>query len=147
MKLPGWLVFTACVAGFAALCWDAGKRFPEEFPGVNRCQGDPARYAGREIWIIPAKVVVSDPEGYEIIHGTGGMIRVRSTTMPPVGSHIYLRGNFQRDGTLIQTAVLVDEHFALERRAVIVLSLITLLVFAWLFHRTFAWRNRAFHPR
>jgi hypothetical protein len=147
MKIPGWLVFAASVAGFAALCWDAGSHLPEAYPSVARCLRDPARYAGREIWIIPAKVSASGPEEYEVMHGGGGTVRVRATTQPPLGSYVYVNGIFRADGVVDQRSILIDNHFIAERDAIVAISLVMLAIFAGLFHRAFAWRNGAFHVR
>ncbi|HTF57664.1 MAG TPA: hypothetical protein VK661_10565 [Planctomycetota bacterium] len=147
MKIPAWLIFTACVGGFAALCWDAGVRLPEAYPTIGRCQADPARYAGREIWIIPARVSASDPEGYEVQHGGGGRVRIRATSQPPPGAYVYVRGTFQADGVVDQKSILVDTHFIAERNGTVAISVLTLILFAGFFHRTFAWRSGTFHVR
>jgi len=147
MNIPGWLICTASIAGFAALCWDAGTRLPEAYPTIARCQADPARYAGREIWIIPGRVSASDPEGYEVQHGGGGSVRVRATSQPTPGSYVYVRGTFQADGVVDQKSILADDHFIAERNGVLAISIAVLVLFAGFFHRTFAWRNGAFHVR
>lgn len=140
-------IAAAAIAVFAALCWDAGRRLPEAYPSVARCQREPARYAGREIWIIPAKVMASDPEGYEVRHGGGGTVRVRAGSQPPPGAYVYVHGTFQGDGVVDQKSLLVDTRFIAERNGIVAVSLVLLGVFAILFLRTFAWRNGAFHPR
>jgi hypothetical protein len=147
MKIPPWLVFTASVAGFAVLCWDAGVRLPEAYPSIGRCLSRPARYAGREIWIIPGKVTASDPEGYEVQHGGGGRVRVRATSQPPPGAYVYVHGTFQPGGFVDQKSILVDTRFIAERNGIVAISVVMLIIFAAFFHRTFAWRNGAFHVR
>ncbi len=147
MKIPAWLVLTTSIAGFAALCWDAGVRLPEAYPSVERCLRDPARYAGREIWIIPAKVTASDPESYEVQHPGGGRVRVRSTSQPEPGAYVYVNGTFRADGIVDQESLLVDSRFIAERNGILAISLVTLFIFAGLFLRMFGWRNGAFHVR
>ena len=145
-RIPGWLVLTGSIAAFAALCWDAGRRLPESYPSVARCQRDPLRYDGREVWIIPAKVISSDLENYEVMHG-GGNIRVRSTSQPPVGAYVYVHGTYRAAGWVDQKSILIDEHFIAERNGVVGISLVILLVFAGIFRRAFIWREGSFHVR
>jgi len=136
----------ASVGIFVLLCWDAGRRLPEAYPNVGRCQSDPAKYAGREVWVIPGKIASSDASGFDLIHGHG-TVRVRSNSMPPEGEYAYVRGVFQADGTLRGTGIEIDHGFILARAGIIGLSLFTLFFFARVLIRTFRWRDGAFHPR
>jgi len=137
---------SAAVAAFALLCWDAGVRVSEAYPNVRRCLSDPAKYAGREVWIIPGKVTVSDAEGFTV-RDRHGLVRVRSTARPDPGEYVFVRGVFQPGGTLEGRAVRVNPRFRAERAGVIGCSLVVLAIFAWMFHRTFAWRDGAFQVR
>lgn len=143
MRVLGGL---SAVIVFALLCWDAGVRVSEAYPDIRQCRSDPAKYAGREVWIIPGKVTASDAEGF-IVRDRQGLVRVRSTARPDPGDYVFVRGAFQPDGTLEGRAVRVNPRFREERAGVIGCSLAVLAVFAWIFHRTFAWRNGAFHVR
>lgn len=137
-----WLAFAGFVAVFTVLCWDAGQRMPEAYPSVARCQSDPARYAGRQLWIIPGKILASDPTGFVLTHAHG-RVRVHSNLMPPAGAYAFIRATFQADGTLLATGVDVDPNYLVKRTGILFISMITLLFFALLFHRTFQWRNGA----
>ena len=134
------------VSAFALLCWDAAVRVSETYPNLRRCLANPAKYAGREVWLIPGKVESSDPEGFVVID-PAGRVRVRSTARPAPGSHVYVRGVFEAAGTLDARRVEVNPHFVAERAGVILISLAVLGVFAWMFHKTFAWRDGAIQVR
>lgn len=133
------IVAAAAIAVFAVLCWDSGLRMGEAHPTVRRCQSDPGRFAGRDIWIIPGRISSPDPEGFDVKHATG-VARVRSTLNPPADEYVFLRGVFKEDGTIQATAVHVESRFLFKRRGIILISLITLFFFAILFFRAFEWR-------
>ena len=140
-------VGAAVAAGlFVLLCWDASRRLPEAFPSVGRCQANPAKYANREVWVIPGMVVWSEEDWFKLVHSEGE-VRVHSRARPPVGVHAYVRGTFLADGTVLATGLELAPGFMVARAGVIILSLITLILFAGVFLRTFGWRDGAFPVR
>jgi hypothetical protein len=143
MRILGGL---SAVTAFALLCWDAGIRVSEAYPTVRRCLSDPVRYAGREVWIMPGKVETSDSDSFVVLQ-RDGKVRVRSTARPAPGEYVFIRGIFEPGGTLEGRLVEVNPRFRAERAGVVGCSLAILAVFAWMFHRTFVWREGAFHVR
>jgi hypothetical protein len=140
------LAASAALLIFGLLCWDASVRVGDAYPSVRRCQSDPARFAGKEIWIIPGKIINPDPEGFTLIHSTGE-VRVRSNLDPPAEEYAFIRGVFKEDGTVLATGVHVESGFLAKRLGIVLISLVTLLFVSLLFVRTFEWRSGAFHAR
>src|SRR5687767_4929487 len=114
MRATNLIQLILSVGGFCALCWDAGMRLPERYPGAARLQADPARYAGREVWIGPAKVVESSTELF-LVQTSQARVTIRSGLRPVLGVHALVRGISQKDGSVQELVTMIDTRWTLER--------------------------------
>ena len=134
------------MGAFALLCWDASSRLGDAYPSFTRCLRDPEKHHGKPVWFQPARVVAAR-EGSFDLERWGGPVRIHAPLQPPVGARVMVYGTFQREGTV--TAIAWDEepNYFIKRLGVLVVSMLVVIVGAFVFHRSFEWRGGAFHPR
>ncbi|HKS15929.1 MAG TPA: hypothetical protein VJU16_01305 [Planctomycetota bacterium] len=135
-----------CVGIFAALCWDATQRLAEAYPTVFTCQADPLKYEGKPVWMNPSEVVTSFPAFFEVQY-FHKWVRVHSNLHPRLGTRVMVHGRFRIDGTVEAIACAEDNDFTMNRRGVLIVSILVLAAGVYVFRSAFAWRDWAFHPR
>ena len=131
---------------FAALCRDAGLRLADDYPSIGQCIENPAKHAGKHVFISPNLVLSSDEFSFDV-DGWDFPVRVYSAIRPPVGSYAMVYGTFQSDLSVMAIKVREEPAYETKRAGVYLVSFLVLAVGAFFFHRTFAWRDGAFHPR
>jgi hypothetical protein len=140
------VIAVVSTAAFGGLCWDSATRLADQYPSIWMCLDEPAKYAGKPVWIAPNRVLSSGTYSF-VVDCYDERIKVHSLMQPPVGSTVMVFGTFQVDGSVMAIKAREDSAYRWKRRAVYGISLLVLVVAAWVFHRMFAWRDGALHPR
>ena len=131
---------------FALLCRDAATRLSDAYPSVWMCMVHPEKYEGRHVWISPSPVTAVTPTSFEVLH-FGDRIRVNSKLIPDVGTWVMVHGTFHVDGSVASISWVEDNSYNFKRKGVLFVSILALIAVAFIFRRTFVWRDGAFHAR
>jgi hypothetical protein len=131
---------------FAYLCKDAGERLREAYPSWWICAEDPEKHEGKPIWLTPSPVT-SVGRGYFEVNHYGDRIRIYALSQPNPGDHAMVHGRFQLDRSVEAVSWAADNAYPLKRKGVLIVSFLALAGVAFLFLRTFTWREGGLRPR
>lgn len=141
------IVVAVLAAGaFAALCWDASTRLANHYPSIGMCFHSPQKHIGKRVWIAANPVLGSEAYSFDVL-SYETPVRIHSAMRPTVGTYVMVYGTFQSDLSVLALRTREEPAYPVKRMGVYIVSFIVLAVGAFVFHRTFVWRDGAFHPR
>ncbi|MBI2899107.1 MAG: hypothetical protein HYY17_02915 [Planctomycetes bacterium] len=124
-----WAKVGAALLAVTALCWHARGRLGALHPPVSEIRMYPGRHEGRTVFLAPARVVESRPDGF-VVEKDDLPLTIRSGERPPAGGIVGLRGTV-RGGEIVADAVREYPGYYWKRAAIYGVSGLLALLVAW----------------